>query len=107
MRTNYAEWSSVVMVNLQAQGLWDVVSTGVGNYREDRNVLAALLRAVPPEMQAGLACKDSAYDAWEVIKMIRVGVERVKEVNAEKLRWEFSEMVFKPGELVEEFTLRL
>jgi hypothetical protein len=24
-RTNYVEWSSVVMVNLQAQGLWDVV----------------------------------------------------------------------------------
>jgi hypothetical protein len=39
--------------------------------------------------------------------MIRVGIERVKEVNAEKLHWEFSEMVFKPGELVEEFTLRL
>jgi uncharacterized membrane protein YgcG len=47
------------------------------------------------------------YDAWEAIKMIRVGVEQVKEVNAKKLRREFSEMAFKPGELVEEFTLRL
>jgi hypothetical protein len=47
------------------------------------------------------------YDAWEAIKTIRVGVERVKEANAEKLRREFSEMAFKPGELVEEFTLRL
>jgi hypothetical protein len=70
-------------------------------------VLAALLRAVPPEMQAGLARKDSAYDAWEAIKTIRVGVERVKEANAEKLCREFSEMAFKPGELVEEFTLWL
>jgi hypothetical protein len=95
-RTNYTEWSLVVMVNLQAQGLWDVVSTGIGDYRKDWNALATLLRAVPPEMQAGLACKDSTYDAWEAIKTIRVGVERVKEANAEKLRWEFSEMAFKP-----------
>ncbi|XP_062217702.1 uncharacterized protein LOC133917893 [Phragmites australis] len=106
-RTNYDEWSSVVMVNLQAQGLWEVVSTGVGEYREDWNALAALLRAVPPEMQAGLARKDSAYDAWEAVKTIRVGVESVKEANAEKLRREFAEMAFKPSELVEEFTLRL
>jgi hypothetical protein len=84
-----------------------VVLTGVGDYREDRNTLAALLRAMPPEMQAGLARKDSAYDAWEAIKTIRVGIERVKEANIEKLHREFSEMAFKPGELVEEFTLRL
>jgi hypothetical protein len=51
--TNYVEWSSVVMVNLQAQGLWDVVSTSVSDYREDRNTPAALLRAVPLRCRPG------------------------------------------------------
>lgn len=105
--TNYAEWSSVMMVNLQAQGLWEVMSTGVGDYREDRHALAVLLRAVPPEMQAGLARKESAYDAWESIKDIRVGVEQVKEANAEKLQQDFVGITFKPGELVEDFSFRI
>lgn len=106
-RTNYAEWSSVTMVNLQAQGLWEVMSTGAGEYRNDRNALAALLRAVPPEMQAGLARKRSAFEAWESIKEIRIGVERVKEANAEALRRDFAGIAFKPGKTVEEFSMRI
>ncbi|WVZ48743.1 hypothetical protein U9M48_000159 [Paspalum notatum var. saurae] len=50
-RTNYTEWSLVMRVNLQAAGLWEVVNTGEGEYRDDRNALAALLRAVPREMR--------------------------------------------------------
>ncbi|WVZ66256.1 hypothetical protein U9M48_015503 [Paspalum notatum var. saurae] len=106
-RTNYTEWSLVMRVNLQAAGLWEVVNTGEGEYRDDRNALAALLRAVPQEMQAGLAVKETAKEAWEAIKAVRVGVERVKEANAEKLRKEFNELKFKAGEGVEDFSLRL
>jgi hypothetical protein len=46
-RSNYTEWSLVMMVNLQAAGLWDVVESGIGDYREDRSALAAILHAVP------------------------------------------------------------
>jgi hypothetical protein len=56
-RTNYTEWSLVMKVNLQAAGLWDVIEFGAGDYRDDRTALAAILRAVPPEMQAGLAVR--------------------------------------------------
>jgi hypothetical protein len=70
-------------------------------------VLAAILRAVPVEMQAGLAVKETAKKAWEAIRSVRVGVDRVKEANAEKLRKEFNELRFKAGEGVEDFSLRL
>jgi hypothetical protein len=106
-RTNYAEWALVMRVNLQAAGLWEVISKGAGDYREDRNALAALLRAVPLEMQAGLAVKESAMEAWEAIRSIRVGADKVKEANAEKVRREFDDIAFKPGECVEEFALRI
>ncbi|WVZ77374.1 hypothetical protein U9M48_025249 [Paspalum notatum var. saurae] len=106
-RTNYTEWSLVMRVILQAAGLWEVVNTGEGEYRDDRNALAALLRVVPREMRAGLAVKETAKEAWEAIKAVRVGVERVKEANAEKLRKEFNELRFKAGEGVEDFSLRL
>jgi hypothetical protein len=105
--TNYAEWSLVMRVNLQVTGLWVVISKGAGDYHEDRNALAALLWVVPPEMQVGLAMKESAMEAWEVIRSIRVGAEKVKEDNAEKIHLEFDGIAFKPSECVEEFAPRI
>ncbi|WVZ83580.1 hypothetical protein U9M48_030712 [Paspalum notatum var. saurae] len=106
-RTNYTKWSLVMRVNLQMVGLWEVINTGEGEYRDNRNALAALLRAVPQEMQVGLPVKKTTKEAWEAIKAVRVGVERVKEANTEKLRKEFNELRFKAGEGVEDFSLRL
>jgi hypothetical protein len=66
-RTNYSELALVMRVNLQAAGLWDIIGKGTGDYQEDRNALAALLRAVPQEMQGGLVVKESVKEAWEAI----------------------------------------
>jgi hypothetical protein len=35
---------------------------------KDRRALAAILRAVPSEMKAGLAVKTSAKEAWDSVK---------------------------------------
>jgi hypothetical protein len=83
MRTNYNEWSAVVCMNLQAAGLWEAVQYGGVEYHGDHHALALLLRAVLADMQAGLANKESVRDAWESIRRIRVGADRVKEANAE------------------------
>jgi hypothetical protein len=106
-RTNYTEWSLVMHVNLQVAGLWEAVRHAGVEYHDDRLTLAALLRAVPAEMQAGLTNKESAQEAWEAIRRIRIGADRVKEANAERLRHEFTELRFKPGEGVEDFSLRV
>jgi hypothetical protein len=98
-RMNYTEWSAVMRVNLQAAELWEAIKYGDVEYRDDRHTLAALLRAVPADIQAGLANKETAREAWEVIRKIRVGADRVKEANAERLRQEFAEIKFKPGKV--------
>jgi hypothetical protein len=105
--TYYTEWSLVMKVNLQAVGLWDIIDSGVGEYHEDRSTLATLLWAMPAEMQAGLAIKATAHNAWEVIKKVRLDTDRVREANAERLRREFNDIEFKVGETVEDFSLRL
>jgi hypothetical protein len=92
-----------MMVNLQAAVLWDVIESGAGDYREDCSALAAILRAVPQEMQAGLAVKKEAHDAWEAISKLCLGADQVKEANAERLKHKFSELAFKSGESVEDF----
>ncbi|XP_062179504.1 uncharacterized protein LOC133884164 [Phragmites australis] len=109
-RTNYQDWSLLMRVNLQAQGLWQAVEPEEGEvveYREDRLALAAILRAVPPEMLGSLARKRTARSAWEAVKTVRVGVQRVREANAQQLLKQFGEMSFKEGESVDEFLLRI
>jgi hypothetical protein len=106
-RSNYIEWSLVMMVNLQATRLWDVVESGIGNYREDQSALTAILCAVLQEMQAGLVVKRTTQEVWEAIQKIQLSTDRVKEANAERLWREFGDLTFKPSESVKDFSLWL
>jgi hypothetical protein len=38
---------------------------------------------------------------------VRIGADRVKEANAERLQREFADLAFKPEESVEDFSLHL
>jgi hypothetical protein len=95
----------VTRVNLQAAGLWEAVHYGNVEYHDDRHALAALLRAVLAEMQAGVANKESAREAWQAIRRIRVGADRVKEANVERLCHDFADIKFKPGESIDDFSI--
>ncbi|KAK1620484.1 hypothetical protein QYE76_026001 [Lolium multiflorum] len=75
-RSNYPEWAMVMRVQLQAQHLWDVIQYGADEEDDDPAALAALLRAVPPELVRTLAMKDCAKRAWETLKTMRLGCER-------------------------------
>src|SRR6266508_3135173 len=81
-RTNYADWAIIMRVQLQAQGLWDAVNLGDVDDHEDCLALAALLRAVPPELVCTLAEKDNAKTTWDTLKELRVGDDRVREAKA-------------------------
>jgi hypothetical protein len=66
-----------------------------------------LLRVVLAEMQASLTNKETAHEAWEAIRRVRIGADRVKEANADHLRQEFTELKFKSSEGMEDFSLRI
>jgi hypothetical protein len=80
-RTNYTEWSLIMMVNLQVARLWDIIESDADNYHEDRSALAAILRVMPQEMQMGLAVKSMTHDAWEAIRKVCLSADQVKEAN--------------------------
>jgi hypothetical protein len=58
-------------------------------------------------MQAGLMVKDTTHDTLEAIRRVCLGSNRIKEANAERLRQEFIDLAFKPGETLEDFSVRL
>lgn len=94
-------------VKLEARHLWEVVEDGGGDYSDDRTALDAICSAVPPEMVPTLATKSSAQEAWEAIKTMRIGDERIRKSTAQNLRAEYEQISFLDGESVEEFSLRL
>jgi hypothetical protein len=106
-RTNYQEWSAHVQCNLEAMYLWDAIESDKVERRRDRLALGAMIRGVPGEMHSMLLNKKSAKEAWEAIKLMRLGAECVKEVNAQKLFAEFESISFKTGESIEDFAVRI
>ncbi|XP_025815691.1 uncharacterized protein LOC112892792 [Panicum hallii] len=105
-KTNYTEWSLRMKVKLQARDLWDVIEYGDGGYRDDRSALDAICSAVPAEMIPMLAVKETAMEAWEAIKTLRIGDERRRGLAAQTLRKEYENTKLRDGEAIEDFALR-
>jgi hypothetical protein len=104
-RTNYQEWSLLMKVNLQAQGMWYAVEPEEDEeveYRDDRLAYAAILRSIPPEMLGRMARKKTAQATWGGIKIVCVGDAHAKEANAQTLQCELAEIAFQPGESVDD-----
>jgi hypothetical protein len=106
-KTNYAECSMVMKVKMQARRLWDAVRYDDADFDKDRRVLEALLAAVPTEMHSSLTNKENAKDAWDAIAAARINSDRFRRSTLQKLRQEWENLAFKPGEDVDDFALHL
>jgi hypothetical protein len=106
-KVNYHEWALVMQVSLEAMELWDAVEAVCKERPKDRRAMAAILRAVPSEMKAGLAVKKSAKEAWDAVKAMRVGDDRVKAASVQRLWKEYENVAFRDGETVGDFALRI
>ena len=94
-------------LKLQAHNLWDIIESGDGEFHDDRTALEVICSGVPPEMVPTLATKPSAKEAWEAIRAMRIGDDRVRKSTAQSLRAEYEQIAFRDGESVEDFALRL
>jgi hypothetical protein len=107
-RSNYTEWSMLMQINFEAMEIWEVIDPGTNAKRyQDRQAMAALMRSVPKEMWGTLGAKKTVKEAWETVMTMRVGADRVKEVNVQRLLKEFENIEFKIGETVEDFATRI
>jgi hypothetical protein len=112
-RTNYSEWALVMQVNFQTLRIWDVVEIGIdedadeNEYQHEPQAMAGLLRSVPSEMWATLGRKQTIKEAWDAIKVLRIGDDHARDASAQHLRREFGAIVFKEGETVSEFGIRI
>jgi len=106
-KTNYAEWSMVMKVKMQARRMWDAVRYGDTDFDEDQRALDALLAAVPTEMYSSLTNMRTTKDAWDAIAVTRIGSDRARRCTLQNLLQEWENLAFKSGEDVDNFALRL
>ena len=105
--TNYIEWALFMQVHMESWGLWDAVEGHAASVRDDKSALGVILRAVPPEVLSVLVVKKTAKDAWDSLKVMRMGVHRVREATAQRLRAEFEQITFRDGETLDAFGMRI
>jgi hypothetical protein len=97
----------LMQVQLQSAGLWDAAEFDDAGKRQEQQALGAILRSVSLDMVPVLAAKYNAKAAWDALKTMHVGVDRVSEARRQKLRKEFENLMFKTGEGIEDFSLRI
>ena len=98
----------LMQINYEAMEIWEVIDPRTNVRRsQDRQAMGALMRSVPKEMWGTLGAKKTVKEAWEAVKIMRIGADRVKEVNVQKLIREFENIEFKEGESVEDFGMRI
>lgn len=91
-REDYTLWAMNMEVAMEGAEFWEAVdpggaeyAKGAAKYRIDRQALMAIYSAMPKDVLQHLVGKKTAKEAWETIKILHQGHDRVK-VSDEKLR---------------------
>lgn len=115
-RNNYTAWYLKMKVFMKAQGVWDAIEQKDPKATvDDKTVqvaLAAIYQGVPENVLLTIAEKETAKEAWEAIKTMCIGAERVKEANVKEanvqtLKGEFESLVMKETDYIDDFCMKL
>lgn len=110
-RENYAAWAIKMRVFMLAQGVWDAVEPRTSNTvvetKKDMMALAAIYQGIPEDLLLSLSEKKSAKEAWNALKMMFMGADRVKAARIQTLKAEFESLIMKDSEGVDEFAAKV
>lgn len=110
-KTNYAAWSMKMKVFMQAHGVWEAIDPKDPKVtleeKTDKLALAAIYQGIPEDVLLSLAEKTTAKSAWEAIKLLSLGADRVKQAKAQTLKGEFESLSMKETDQLDDFCMRL
>lgn len=75
--------------------------------KTDKIALAAIYQGIPEDILLSVAEKKTAKEAWEAVKTMCLGAERVKKARIQTLKSEFESMSMKETEALDDFCMRL
>ncbi|KAL6348524.1 hypothetical protein AAG906_013144 [Vitis piasezkii] len=84
--TNYDIWAVKMKIILRSLGVWSVIEGGDTDDDKDQGALVAISQAVPNDVMMAIAEKKTAKEAWDALREMRVGEDRVKKARRQKKR---------------------
>lgn len=102
---SWAIWYGLIniQVNLEAQRVWVAIQNGRWRNEKIGWFLAAIYQEIPQDIILTSTKKDMTKDVWEMLKIMHMGFERVKEAKLQALRSEFDIILPKDRETVDDF----
>jgi hypothetical protein len=72
----------LMQINYEAMEIWEVIDPGTNvKQSQDRQAMGALMKSAPKEMWGTLGARKTVKEAWEMVQMMRVGADQVKEIS--------------------------
>lgn len=107
-RSNYAAWAIKMEVFMMAQGVWEAIETPeIVDSRRDKMALAAIYQSISEDVLLQLGARKTAKEAWNMLKNMNLGAEKVKEVRTQTLWREFDDLKMGDSESVDEYSGKL
>lgn len=106
--TNYGVWAVKMKILLRSLGCWSAIE-GKGNYDQarDEDAFTALSQSLPDAMVMAIAEDETAAQAWEAIRQMRVGEDRVKKSRVKQLKRQLDRLQMDEGETISAFGQKL
>ncbi|XP_074377056.1 uncharacterized protein LOC141718572 [Apium graveolens] len=110
-KANYTVWALKMKVFMQAHGVWEAIepkdAKAALEDKIDKRALAVIYQGVPEDVLLSIAEKKTSKDAWNALKTMSMGAEKVKSTKAQTLKREFEVLQMKENEAFDEFYLKL
>lgn len=110
-RSNYTAWAMKMKVFIKAQGAWNAIEPKDQKAEVDDKIdqvaLAMIYQGIPEGMLMSIAEKETAKGAWEAIKMLCQGADKVKKARIQTLKSEFEAMTMKEDETIDDFHMKM
>ena len=111
-RSNYTAWSLKMKTFMKAHGVWDAVEISKGDEtavdeKHDQIALAVIYQSIPEDILLSVAEKKTAKEAWEAIRTMCQGADRVKKAKVQTLKSEFETLRMKESDQLDDFCMKL
>ncbi|XP_078437674.1 uncharacterized protein LOC144708300 [Wolffia australiana] len=102
-RTNYPLWAKRMKILLEAYGLWSAVIEDDVPRMRDRLAMATIFGTIPEDLQLQLDEDKSSKETWETLRVMNIGVARVKQTRIHALKREYENLKMGKDDLVVDF----
>lgn len=104
-KINYTAWALKMKVFMQAHGVWEAIEPketkdekGTVEDKVDKRALAVIYQGISEELLLSIAEKGTAKEAWDAIRTVSLGADKVKTARAQTLKGEFESLKMREAE---------